>query len=124
MLLKHRGEYPSLPTAIESIALKIGGVPQTLLGWLQRQAVYMGARAGLTTSDAQAAADVEYKDDGARIRNCFNAGYSDGFSGAKANPPAWDTVPAWSNAYAEGYSLGAEARRKIRPHQNTQQPLI
>ncbi len=53
MLLKHRGEYPSLPTAIESIALKIGGVPQTLLGWLQRQAVYMGARAGLTTSDAQ-----------------------------------------------------------------------
>ena len=53
MLLEHRGEYPSLRTAVESIALKIGGVPQTLLGWVQRHEVYVGARAGVTASETQ-----------------------------------------------------------------------
>jgi hypothetical protein len=31
MVLEHREEYPSLWTAVESIAPKIGCVPQTLL---------------------------------------------------------------------------------------------
>jgi transposase-like protein len=31
MVLAHRGEHPSLWAAVESIALKIGCVPQTLL---------------------------------------------------------------------------------------------
>jgi transposase-like protein len=38
MVLEHRGEYPPLWAAVESIALKIGCVPQTLLGWVQRHA--------------------------------------------------------------------------------------
>ena len=53
MVLEHRGEYPSLWAAVESIALKIGCVPQTLLGWVQRHEVDTGTRAGVTTSDAQ-----------------------------------------------------------------------
>ena len=36
MVQEHRGEYPSLWLAVESIAPKIGCVPQTLLGWVQR----------------------------------------------------------------------------------------
>ena len=53
-----------------------------------------------------------------------NGGYRDGYAGAPANVPAWDTIPAWSNAYAEGYALGAKARRKIRPHFNEQQEIF
>ena len=52
-----------------------------------------------------------------------NGGYRDGFSGERASVPAWDTVPEWSNAYAEGYQLGAAARRKIKPNFNTQKEL-
>jgi len=59
MVQEHRGEYPSLWAAVESIALKIGCVPQTLLGWVQRHEVDTGARAGLTTSDAQRMKELE-----------------------------------------------------------------
>ena len=34
MVQEHRGEYPSLWAAIESIAPKIGCVPQTLNEWV------------------------------------------------------------------------------------------
>ena len=56
---EHRGEYPSLWAAVESIALKIGCVPQTLLGWVQRHEVDTGTRAGVTTSDAQRMKELE-----------------------------------------------------------------
>ena len=36
MVQEHRGEYPSLWAAMESIAPKIGCVPQTLLEWVKR----------------------------------------------------------------------------------------
>ncbi len=36
MVQEHRGEYPSLWAAVESIAPKIGCVPQTLLSWAQQ----------------------------------------------------------------------------------------
>ena len=44
MVQEHRDEYPSLWAAVESIAPKIGCVPQTLLGWVQRQEVDSGVR--------------------------------------------------------------------------------
>ena len=59
MVLEHRGEYPSLWAAVESIALKIGCVPQTLLGWVQRHEVDTGTRAGVTTSDAERMKELE-----------------------------------------------------------------
>ena len=33
LVQEHRGDYPSLWVAVESIAPKIGCVPQTLLDW-------------------------------------------------------------------------------------------
>jgi transposase len=69
MVLEHRGEYPSLWAAVESIALKIGCVPQTLLGWVQRHEVDTGARAGVTTSDAQRMKDLERENKELRLAN-------------------------------------------------------
>jgi transposase-like protein len=43
MVQEHRGEYPSLWGAIESIAPKIGCVPQTLLEWVNQSEVDAGA---------------------------------------------------------------------------------
>ena len=51
MVQEHRGEYSSLWAAIESIAPKIGCVPQTLNEWVKRDEVDIGARAGTTTSE-------------------------------------------------------------------------
>ena len=50
MVQEHRGEYLSLWAAVESIAPKIGCVPQTLLDWVKRVEVDTGVRAGVTTS--------------------------------------------------------------------------
>ena len=51
MVQEHRGEYPSLWAAIESIAPKIGCVPQTLNEWVKRDEVDSGVRVGTTTSE-------------------------------------------------------------------------
>ena len=53
MVQEHRGEYPSLWSAVESIAPKIGCVPQTLLDRVKRQEVETGVREGVTTTEAQ-----------------------------------------------------------------------
>lgn len=59
MVQEHRGEYPSLWAAVESIAPKIGCVPQTLLEWVKRVEVDSGLREGITTSEAQRVKDLE-----------------------------------------------------------------
>jgi transposase-like protein len=59
MVLEHRGEYPSLWLAVESIAPKIGCVPQTLLTWVKRHEVDSGVREGTTTADAQRMKELE-----------------------------------------------------------------
>ena len=59
MVQEHRGEYPSLWAAVESIAPKIGCVSQTLLEWVKRQEVDGGLRAGITTAEAQRLKDLE-----------------------------------------------------------------
>ena len=59
MVQEHRGEYPSLWLAIESIAPKIGCVPQTLLTWVKRHEVDTGMREGVTTADAQRMKELE-----------------------------------------------------------------
>ena len=51
MVQEHRGEYPSRWAAIESIAPKIGCVPQTFNEWVKRDEVDTGTRAGTTTSE-------------------------------------------------------------------------
>jgi transposase len=51
MVQEHRGEYPSLWAAIESIAPKIGCVPQTLNEWVRRHEVDSGLRDGITSEE-------------------------------------------------------------------------
>jgi transposase len=53
LVQEHRGEYPSLWAAVESIAPKIGCVPQTLLEWVKREEVDGGQREGLSTSERE-----------------------------------------------------------------------
>ena len=59
MVQEHCGEYPSLWAAIESIAPKIGCVPQTLLEWVKQAEVDAGARPGLKTAEAKRIKDLE-----------------------------------------------------------------
>jgi transposase len=59
MVQEHKGEYPSMWAAVESIAPKIGCVPQTLLEWIKRVEVDSVVREGTTTTEAQRVEDVE-----------------------------------------------------------------
>ena len=59
MVQEQRGEYPSLWAAIESIAPKIGCVPQTLNEWAKRAEVDAGTREGVTTAEAQRVKELE-----------------------------------------------------------------
>ena len=59
MVQEHRGEYPSLWAAVESIAPKIGCVPQTLLEWIKRHEVDAGVRGGVTTAEVQRVKELE-----------------------------------------------------------------
>ena len=53
MVQEHRGEYPSLWAAIESISAKIGCVPQTLHEWVRRHEVDSGTRQGVTSDERE-----------------------------------------------------------------------
>ena len=59
MVQEHRLEYPSLWLAVESIAPKIGCVPQTLLSWVKRVEIDTGVREGVTTTEAQRVKELE-----------------------------------------------------------------
>ena len=51
MIHEHRNEYPSLWAAIESIAAKIGCVPQTLHEWVKKYEIDTGMRDGVTSDE-------------------------------------------------------------------------
>ena len=53
LVQEHRGEYPSLWVAAESIAPKIGCSTQTLLTWVKRYEVDSGQREGVTASEQE-----------------------------------------------------------------------
>ena len=59
LVQEHRAEYPSLWAAVESIAPKIGCVPQTLLEWVKRTEIDTGARPGTTSAEAQRIKELE-----------------------------------------------------------------
>ena len=65
MVQEHRGEYPSQWAAVESMAPKIGCVPQTLLSWVQRHEIDTGVRDGLTTVETQRVKELERE-----VRSC------------------------------------------------------
>jgi transposase len=51
MVFEHRGEYSSLWATIESIAPKIGCVPQTLHDWIRKHEIDTGMRDGVTSAE-------------------------------------------------------------------------
>jgi len=51
MVQEHRDQYPSQWAAIESIASKIGCVPQTLHDWVKRHEINTGMRDGITSEE-------------------------------------------------------------------------
>ena len=53
MVQEHRGEYPSLWAAIESMSAKIGCVPQTLHEWVKKSEIDSGAREGVTSNERE-----------------------------------------------------------------------
>jgi transposase len=59
LVQEHREEYPLLWLAVESIASKIGSVPQTLMTWVKRHEVDTGTREGITAADAQRMKELE-----------------------------------------------------------------
>ena len=59
MVQEHRSDYPSLWAAIESIAPKIGCVPQTLNEWVKRVEIDTGVRDGVTSAEAQRVKELE-----------------------------------------------------------------
>jgi transposase len=59
MMLEHRGEYPSLWAAAQSIAPKIGCVPHTLYEWVRRQQVDSGEQEGVTTAEKDRVKQLE-----------------------------------------------------------------
>ena len=58
-VLEHRAKHPSQWAAIESIAGKIGCVPQTLHTWVRRHEVDAGQRDGVSTAEAQRIKDLD-----------------------------------------------------------------
>ena len=51
MVQEHRSEHRSLWAAIESIAPKIGCVPQTLHEWVRKHEIDTGLRDGITSEE-------------------------------------------------------------------------
>ena len=69
MVQEHRGEYSSLWAAVESMAPKIGCVPQTLLDWVKREEVDTGQRDGLTSSERERLKQLERENKALRRAN-------------------------------------------------------
>ena len=59
MVLEHRNEYPSQWAAIESIAPKIGCVPQTLHDWVKKHETDTGVRDGITSEERERIKSLE-----------------------------------------------------------------
>ena len=59
LVQEHRGEYPSLWACIESIAPKIGCVPQMLNDWVKQQDIDTGTRGGLSTDGRERIKSLE-----------------------------------------------------------------
>jgi transposase-like protein len=59
MVQEHRSEHPSQWAAIESIAAKVGCVPQTLHTWVKQHEIDDGQRDGVSTAETQRIKELE-----------------------------------------------------------------
>jgi transposase len=69
MVLENRDEHPSLWASIQSIAPKIGCIPQTLNDWVKQHECDAGQRKGLSTSDIEKLKTLERENRGLREAN-------------------------------------------------------
>ncbi len=92
MVLEHRGEYPSLWATIESIAPKIGCVPQTLNDWVRQHEVDAGVRDGISSDERARIKELEREVKELRKANEILKLASAFFAGG-ARPPAQVSIP-------------------------------
>ena len=59
LVQEHRSEHPSQWAAIESIAAKVGCVPQTLHTWVKQHEIDAGQREGVSTTEARRIKELE-----------------------------------------------------------------
>ncbi|WP_156473185.1 IS3 family transposase [Pseudorhodoferax sp. Leaf265] len=104
MVQEQRGEYPSLWAAIESIAPKIGCVPQTLNEWIKRAEVDTGAREGVTSSETQRMKELEREVKELRRANEILKLASAFFGPGGARPPT-EVVKAFIDQHRKAFGV-------------------
>ncbi|WKB51641.1 IS3 family transposase [Eleftheria terrae] len=104
MVQEARGEYPSLWGAVESIAPKIGCVPQTLLDWVKQSEVEAGTRAGTTTAEAQRVRELEREVKELRRANEILKLASAFFGPGGARPP-YEVLKAFVDAHRNDFGV-------------------
>ncbi|WP_414674639.1 IS3 family transposase [Marinobacter sp.] len=104
LVQEHRGEYSSLWAAVESIAPKIGCVPQTLLEWVKRAEVDNGERPGTTTAEAQRMKDLERENKELRRANDILRTASGFFRPGGARPQA-EVINAYIDQHRDSYGV-------------------
>ncbi|WP_122974993.1 IS3 family transposase [Comamonas thiooxydans] len=104
MVLEHRGEYPSLWAAIDSIAPKIGCVPQTLHTWVKRVEVDSGVREGVSTSELQRLKELERENKELRKANEILKLASAFFRPGGARPPS-EALKGFIDQYRQAYGV-------------------
>ncbi|WP_371412925.1 IS3 family transposase [Thiomonas sp. X19] len=104
MVQEHRGEYPSLWAAVESIAPKIGCSAHTLLEWVRRDEVDAGTRPGVTSAEAQRVKDLEREVKELRRANEILKLASAFFAPGGARPPTQE-LKAFVDQYRDRFGV-------------------
>ncbi|WP_431195269.1 IS3 family transposase [Alloalcanivorax venustensis] len=104
LVQEHRGEYPSLWAAVESIAPKIGCVPQTLLEWVKRAEIDVGERPGTTTAEAQRLKELERENKELRRANDILRTASGFFRPGGARPQT-EVLNAYIDQHRDTYGV-------------------
>ncbi|MBG57532.1 MAG: IS3 family transposase [Porticoccus sp.] len=104
LVQEHRGEYPSLWAAVESIAPKIGCVPQTLLEWVKRTEIDAGDRPGTTSTDAQRLKDLERENKELRRANDILRTAS-AFFGPSGARPQTEVINAYIDQHRDTFGV-------------------
>ncbi|MBD3650782.1 MAG: IS3 family transposase [Alcanivorax sp.] len=104
LVQEHRGEYPSLWAAVESIAPKIGCVPQTLLEWVKRAEIDAGDRPGTTTAEAQRLKELERENKELRRANDILRTAS-AFFGPSGARPQTEVLNAYIDQHRDTYGV-------------------
>ncbi|MEZ5635956.1 MAG: IS3 family transposase [Burkholderiaceae bacterium] len=104
LVQEHRGEYPSLWAAVESIAPKIGCVPQTLLEWVKRYEVDTGTRDGVSTAERERIKALEREVKELRRANDILKTASGFFRPGGARPPT-QVLKAYIDQFRDVYGI-------------------